>query len=138
MSRLVRTIANLGALITLLFAMPLSTVAVASASSSPDIIDNLCAGANLKEGTSCKSGGGDAADAFNKVIKLIINTISLVVGIVAVVMIIIGGMRYITSSGSDSNVTSAKNTILYAVIGLIIVAMAQVIIRFVLNKLASG
>ena len=54
--------------------------------------------------------------------------------------VIIGGLKYITSGGDSGNVTGAKNTILYAVIGLIIVVLAQVIVRFVLvqtNDLAA-
>jgi TRAP-type C4-dicarboxylate transport system permease small subunit len=70
-------------------------------------------------------------------IKKIINILSVIVGVVAVIMIIIGGFRYITSGGSSDKVTGAKNTILYAIIGLIIVALAQVIVRFVLNKTAG-
>jgi hypothetical protein len=49
-------------------------------------------------------------------------------------MIIWGGLKYITSGGDSGNVTGAKNTILYAIIGLIIVALAQFIVRFVLSK----
>jgi hypothetical protein len=49
-------------------------------------------------------------------------------------MIIIGGFRYITSGGDSGSVSSAKNTVLYAIVGLIIVALAQVIVRFVLSK----
>lgn len=56
------------------------------------------------------------------------------VGTAAVIMIIIGGFKYITSSGDSANVQSAKNTILFAIVGLIIVAMAQVITGFVLDK----
>jgi hypothetical protein len=52
-------------------------------------------------------------------------------------MIIIGGLKYITSGGDSSNVTGAKNTILYAVVGLVVVAMAQFIVRFVLTKVNS-
>jgi hypothetical protein len=63
--------------------------------------------------------------------------LSAIVGIVAVIMIIVGGLRYITSGGNDTSVTGAKNTILYAIIGLIIVALAQVLVRFTLSKVAS-
>ena len=52
-------------------------------------------------------------------------------------MIIVGGFKYITSGGNDGNVSTAKNTILYAVIGLVIVALAQIIVRYVLGK-ATG
>jgi hypothetical protein len=60
----------------------------------------------------------------------------VIVGVAAVIMIIIGGFRYITSSGDSASVNSAKNTILYAIIGLVIVALAQVIVRFVLNQVS--
>lgn len=72
----------------------------------------------------------------NDTIKLIVNFLSFIVGVVAVIMIIIAGLKYITSGGDSNNVASAKNTILYAVIGLVIVALAQVIVRFVLQKAA--
>ena len=52
-------------------------------------------------------------------------------------MIIIGGLRYITSNGDSGNVTNAKNTILYAIVGLVIVALAQLIVRFVVQRLVT-
>lgn len=70
----------------------------------------------------------------NDTIKLIVNFLSFIVGVVAVIMIIIAGLKYITSGGDSNNVASAKNTILYAIVGLVIVALAQVIVRFVLQK----
>ena len=52
---------------------------------------------------------------------------AIIVGVVAIIMIIVGGFRYITSGGDSSKVGSAKNTIIYAIIGLILVALAQII-----------
>jgi hypothetical protein len=49
-------------------------------------------------------------------------------------MIVWGGLRYITSGGDSNKLSSAKNTIIYALIGLIIVALSQFIVRFVLAK----
>ena len=51
-------------------------------------------------------------------------------------MIMVGGLKYMTSQGDSANVASAKNTILYAVIGLVVVALAQVIVKFVLDRFA--
>lgn len=85
------------------------------------------------DGTNCASQGSAEATV-NRTIRLVINIISFIVGILAVIMIIIGGLKYITSGGDSNNVASAKNTILYAIIGLVIVALAQVIVRFVLEK----
>lgn len=106
-----------------------------------DIQNGLCAGTNLQFTDSPSSASCSTSDAtarINKIIHTVINLFSAIVGIVAVVMIIVGGLRYITSGGNDTSVTSAKNTLLYAVIGLIIVALAQVIVRFTLNKITNS
>lgn len=118
------------------FLMPLSAGAV----NPQGIKQNLCAGANLDVNSDCNNGGitdQEARDRFNSIIHSIINLFSLVVGVVSVIMIIIGGLKYITSGGDSGNVSGAKNTILYAIIGLVIVALSQVIVRFVLNKFAG-
>ena len=52
-------------------------------------------------------------------------------------MIIIGGIKYVTSNGDSSGVTSAKNTILYAVVGLVVAVMAYTIVNFVLTNVAT-
>lgn len=67
-------------------------------------------------------------------IKTIINVFAAIVASVSVIMIIIGGFKYVTSGGDSNQATSARNTILYAIVGLIIVAFAQIIVRFVLQK----
>ena len=84
-------------------------------------------------GTACTEGV-DAIAVLNSLVARFINLLSIVVGVVSVIMIIFGGFRYITSAGRDTSVTSAKNTILYAIIGLVIVVLAQVIVRFVLQQ----
>lgn len=68
-------------------------------------------------------------------VKSIINGVLYVVGILAVVMVIIGGVKYTTSGGDSSAVTSAKNTILYGIIGLVIAILAYAIVNFVVGKL---
>ena len=121
-----------------MFSVPLIATggAAIAAPVPPTINDCLAQGSNLDLQTGeCTnkdtSGGGTDLTTF---IAKALNVISIVVGVVAVVMIIVGGFRYIASGGKQESVTSAKNNILYALIGLIIVALAQVIVRFVLNK----
>ena len=109
--------------------------------SAQEISKNLGCGANLQfevppEGCEAVADNS-AAERVDQIVAQVINILSLVVGVVAVVMIIIGGLRYITSGGESGNVTTAKNTILYAVVGLIVVALAQVIVRFVVGKATS-
>ena len=101
----------------------------------------------LKQGTmlngtldsTCDPGSDAVADSANLtgVITTVVNVISIIVGVVAVIMIIWGGLKYITSGGESNKITGAKNTILYALIGLVVVALAQFIVRFVLAK-ATG
>lgn len=106
----------------------------------PQVQNSLCSGADTLQITtnpqagSCTTSAEGTEDRVNSLITQIINIISVIVGIVAVIMIIWGGFKYITSGGDSGNVTGAKNTILYAIIGLIIVALAQFIVRFVLSK----
>jgi hypothetical protein len=88
------------------------------------------------EGVGKTSGSAGCAgdSSLDGIIATVINIMSMVVGVIAVIMIIIGGIKYVTSSGDSNNVNSAKNTILYAIVGLVVVALAQVIVRFVLGK----
>ena len=87
------------------------------------------------EGVALTGGGCDPSTTqFDKVIKLVIQVISLIAGIAAVIMIVVGGLRYITSGGDSSKVASAKSSIIYAIVGLIIVALAQIIVRFVITN----
>jgi hypothetical protein len=116
-----------------LLVVPVLAPAVVSAAADPQA--NVCSGA----GTLSLSGTSPCqdADASNKVdaiITTVINLFSIIVGIVAVIMIIVGGLKYITSGGDSTAVSTAKNSILYAIIGLIIVALAQILVRFVLTK----
>jgi riboflavin transporter FmnP len=55
----------------------------------------------------------------------------VLVGIAALIVLVIGGIRYIISAGNEDEVGKAKNTILYAVVGLVVVALALAILRFV-------
>lgn len=71
---------------------------------------------------------GDQADVL---IKNVINAILVVLGMIAVIMIVIGGIRYTTSNGDSGQIKSAKDTILYAVIGLVVAILAFAIVNFV-------
>jgi hypothetical protein len=125
-----------------LFAVAVPLVATTSVSAQftqSQINQQTCSGTG---GDLTGGSAGQCSDknesTFNKYATLIVNLLSVVVGFVAVVMIILGGFRYITSGGNSENVTKAKNTILYGIIGLVIVALAQVIVQFVLHKTDTG
>ncbi len=122
----------------MLIAIPVAVPVVAHAAAN--IQGCLAGGTNLDAGTgtNCPTGGvSGGTTKVNTLITDIVNIFSAVVGIVSVIMIIFGGFKYITSGGDTGNVSSAKNTIVYAVIGLVVVAMAQFIVQFVLNKVTG-
>lgn len=115
---------------------PAALIAAPAYAQSANIDGNLCAGANLDvNDKSCNEAA--TGTTVNTIISDVINIFSLVVGVVSVIMIIIGGLKYITSGGDSGNVTGAKNTILYAIVGLVVVALAQVIVRFVLTRVTD-
>lgn len=98
----------------------------------PNSQSAACSGINLD------SGGNDCAtinsgSTIGSILTDIINILSSILGIVAVIMIIIGGFKYITSGGEASKTASAKNTLLFAFVGLILAVLAQVLVHFVLN-----
>jgi len=128
--------------LTLSLMLLLGMAAPAFAQDAQQQINNgLCAGSNLEfteNPGQCNVAATDATSKINDIIHTIVNLLSAIVGVVAVIMIIVGGFRYITSGGNDTSVTSAKNTILYAIIGLVVVALAQIIVRFTLSKLTNS
>ncbi|MBQ9684131.1 hypothetical protein IJV57_01485 [Candidatus Saccharibacteria bacterium] len=77
-------------------------------------------------------------DDLNDMVKVIINTIIFVVGMVAVIMVILGGVSYATSQGDTTKVKKGKDTILYGIIGLVIAILAYAIVNFILAALTNG
>lgn len=91
-------------------------------------------GANAAKGAEQPTNLTGATGVFSTVT----NVLLFVIGAVAVIMIIIGGLRYITSGGDSSNVTAAKNTILYALVGVIVAILAFAAVNFVIGSFTAG
>lgn len=85
-------------------------------------------------------GGADAAKAEGTVSKLedqvrnVTNILLLVIGIVAVIMLIVGGLMYIFSGGDPNNTKRAKDTILYTIVGIVVALLAYAIVTFVVGR----
>ncbi|MEX0649702.1 MAG: hypothetical protein WD200_01760 [Candidatus Andersenbacteria bacterium] len=78
---------------------------------------------------------GDADSDLITAIENIINWGLMLAALVAAIFLIIGGIQYITSQGDDTKAETAKNTILFAVIGLIVIGLAAAIVRFVIQAI---
>jgi cytochrome bd-type quinol oxidase subunit 2 len=78
------------------------------------------------------SVGGDQPDIETTIANLI-NIMSIIAGITAVIMIIISGFRFITANGDSNTVSAARRTLMYALVGVVVVALSQTIVWFVLG-----
>jgi hypothetical protein len=109
---------------------------VVSGIASADIVNQLCTGVDAAaDTTDCNDPTkGSGAQGIQDIAKKVTNIFSIIVGAASVIMIIYGGFRYITSGGDSGKVGNAKNTLIYAIVGLVIVALAQIIVRFVLTQ----
>jgi heme/copper-type cytochrome/quinol oxidase subunit 2 len=101
--------------------------------------ESVLAQGGLNEGLDAAGGGeGLATNAnANDIVVTIINIMLWLIGILAVIMLIFGGIKYATSAGDSNKVTSAKNTIMYSVIGLIIAIFAYGIVNFVVFRVGG-
>ena len=90
----------------------------------------------IQGGVNQAGGSGETSNLGSRV-KTIVNILLYILGAIAVVMIVIGGIRYTTSNGESSSIKSAKDTILYSVIGLVVAIMAFAIVNFVLDAFTS-
>ncbi len=94
----------------------------------------------LSEGAEAARCDGCPENLFgdNGVFRQVTNIVLYIVGVIAVIMLIIGGIKYVVSGGDAKKVVDAKNTVLYAIIGLIICFLAFAIVNFVITSLPSS
>ena len=91
----------------------------------------------LTQGASCSQGGSQKDNLFGSggIFTVIANTLIFLVGAIAVIFLIIGGLRYVISNGDSKNVTAAKDTILYAIVGIVVAVISFALVQFVVNAL---
>ena len=91
-------------------------------------------------GATAARGNDQPVDLFGQggTFSKITSIMLFVIGAIAVIMIVIGGLRYVLSGGDSSQITAAKNTILYAIIGIIVAILAYAIIQFVIGSFTAG
>lgn len=102
---------------------------------SADLKGDACEGVNTLNGTGSSTCDPNAGTKVEDIIAGIIKILSFIVGFAAVVMIIVGGLKFITANGDSGAVASARSTIIYALIGVAVVAIAQVLVHFVIHRI---
>lgn len=97
--------------------------------------------AGVDGGVQCANTGNTPTSLFDgdgSIFTTVVNVLLFVIGAVSVIMLIIGGIRYVVSAGNSTAVTGAKNTILYALIGLVVAFLAYAIVNWVLGALTPA
>ncbi len=112
-----------------------------SAAYAANPVNVVCTDSNVTAGSAsssplCQDTSSSQLNGSNTLVNLIVNLISAIAAFVAVVIIIISGIQFINSGGDSKKVSQAKDTILYAAIGLIVIVLARIIIGFVLQKVS--
>lgn len=102
-------------------------VLVSAATTQTDAKNKVCEGIGGCDTPSGEKGVDD-------VVALVVNILSAIVAVAAVLVIVFAGFRYVIAMGDTSKIASAKDTIMYAIVGLLVAGLAQAIVRFVLTK----
>lgn len=100
----------------------------------------------LMDGASSAQGKdqqGDAATLFGEggqggIFRTITNVLLFLIGAISVIMLIVGGIRYVVSGGDSTAVQNAKNTILYAIVGVVVAILAYAVVNFVIGSFAAN
>lgn len=118
-------------LVSLLALFSFAVVPLATSYAAPtDVFTEACK--NNNDPALCNNNTGSGVFS---ILRTVIQVMLVIGGIIAVIMIIIGGIRYMTSNGDQTDVKAAKDTILYAVIGLVVAGAAYAIVTWVVGKL---
>lgn len=94
----------------------------------------------VQDGADAARGEDQQTELFGPtgIFRTVTNVLLFIIGAISVIMLIIGGIRYVVSGGDSGAVTSAKNTILYAIVGIVVALLAYAVVNFVLGAFAEG
>lgn len=96
-----------------------------------------CSGVDcVQQGANKADTGGGNVSTLDQGISTVVNILLFLIGAVSVIMIVIGGIKYTTSNGNADQTKSAKNTILYAIVGLVVAILAYALVDFVIEAFA--
>lgn len=106
---------------------------VLSVSSAPVFAEQV---GSISDGVNSSKSEDQPVSLFGEggIFQTVSNVLLFIIGAVSVIMLIIGGIRYTVSQGDSSAVTSAKNTILYSIIGLVVAILAYAAVNFVITS----
>lgn len=124
---------NTGVFLALLGLIATTTLSLSSHASAINVFKNPDAAQS--DAADVVSNSSNSSTSLDTVVNRVVSILFIIIGIISVLMIIVGGIRYATSNGDQSAIKSAKNTILYAVVGLVVALLAFAIVNFVVARI---
>jgi hypothetical protein len=129
--------------ITLMLGLGSASLAAVAISAAPAYaLPSNCngdptAGDPLTSGAACSQGPSQKENLFGQggIFTVAADTLIFLVGAISVIYLIIGGLRYVISNGDSKAVTAAKDTILYAIVGVVVAVISFALVQFVINAL---
>lgn len=119
--------------------LPIASAASCPAGSTQSQCD-ACNGLGQLGGTSCSSTPSTSSQGQNQIAataKTVVNIISFIAGIIVVILIVVAGVRLVASGGDSQAAAGARNMLIYAIVGIAIVALSQAIVHFVLDAILN-
>jgi hypothetical protein len=126
MKKLRLLLAALGLMVLLAPAVPVA---------AGDVFQEVCDDPAAQSSPACQTTGEDPLTGSDGAILRVARAVAVVAGVAAVIIMMIGGYMYATSAGDSSKISNAKNTILYAAVGLVVIALAQALITFIIGSI---
>ena len=93
----------------------------------------------ISGGANCAQGSNTPTDLFGQggMFQTITDVLLFIIGAIAVIMLIVGGIRYTVSGGDSNSITAAKNTIRYAIVGIIVAILAYAVVHWVISSFTT-
>lgn len=100
-----------------------------------DPLDNACKEKGSGSSAVCEENKQETVSGTNGILYRVTQLISAIAGVVAVITMIVGGFMYVLSNGDAAKAATARNTLIYAAVGLVVIILSQSIITFVVNRI---
>lgn len=97
--------------------------------------DEVCAGVALQPSGVCNPN--TAGGKLRHTVRIVIDVISVIAGIISVIFVILAGFRFVTSGGEANAVASARSAAVYALVGLVVVAVSQILVKYVMFRVIN-
>lgn len=105
-----------------------------SVAHATDVLQGACSGPGSGSAVCRGKSTQDPLTGPNGVLTTVTNILAWVAGTAAVIFVVVGGIKYITAAGAPAEVQKAKETIIFALVGVVLIVLARAIITFVLSR----